>query len=150
MRHLIDPARGDLVDQSQPRMHAAMRRALRMGSTEESQQLAMQLLRRAQASKGIFSINDLFKEFVLTEPHALARWDVTLTHYQEASRLYELFELAKTKAEMLNNLPDVAGQYRSASRDATGMRALAQPQACGARPLAGVARGQGPGVGPQL
>jgi uncharacterized protein YPO0396 len=135
MRHLIDPGRGDLVDQSQPRMHAAMRRALRMGSTEESQRLAMHLLRRAQASKGIFSINDLFKEFVLTEPHALARWDVTLMHYQEASRLYELFELAKTKAEMLKNLPDVAGQYRSASRDAVGMRALAQPQASGAARL---------------
>jgi uncharacterized protein YPO0396 len=133
MRHLIDPTRGDLVDQSQPRMHAAMRRALRMGSTEESQRLAMHLLRRAQASKGIFSINDLFKEFVLTEPHALARWDVTLMHYQEASRLYELFELATTKAEMLKSLPDVAGQYRSASRDAVGMRALAQPQASGAR-----------------
>jgi uncharacterized protein YPO0396 len=131
MRHLIDPARGDLVDQSQPRMHAAMRRALRMGSTEESQRLAMHLLRRAQASKGIFSINDLFKEFVLTEPHALARWDVTLMHYQEASRLYELFELAKTKTEMLKNLPDVAGQYRSASRDAVGMRALGQPGASG-------------------
>src|SRR5215469_12399057 len=41
MRHLIDPARGDLVDQSQPRMHAAMRRALQMGRTEESQRLAM-------------------------------------------------------------------------------------------------------------
>src|SRR6266851_3117216 len=130
-RHLIDPARGDLVDQSQPRMHAVMRRALRMGSTEESQQMAMQLLRRAQASKGIFSINDLFKQFVLTEPRALARWDVTLKHYQEASRLYELFELAKTKAETLKNLPVVAGQYRSTGRDASGMRALAQPQASG-------------------
>jgi len=32
----------------------------------------------AQASRGIFSINDLFKEFVLTEPRALERWDVTL------------------------------------------------------------------------
>ena len=135
MRHLIDPARGDLIDQSQPRMHAAMRRALQMGGTEESQRLAMHLLRRAQASKGIFSINGLFKEFVLTEPHALARWDVTLKHYQEASRLYELFELAKTKAETLKNLPVVAGQYRSAGRDASGMRALAQPQASGAARL---------------
>jgi len=71
MRHLIDPARGDLVDQSQPRMHAAMRRALQMGRTEESQRLAMHLLRRAQASKGIFSINDLFKEFVLTDPERI-------------------------------------------------------------------------------
>jgi uncharacterized protein YPO0396 len=134
-RHLIDPARGDLVDQSQPRMHAAMRRALRMGNTEESQRLAMHLLRRAQASKGIFSINDLFKQFVLTEPHALARWDVTLKHYQEASRLYELFELANTKAETLKNLPVVTGQYRSAGRDASGMRDLAQPQTSGAARL---------------
>ena len=134
MRHLIDPVRGDLVDQSQPRMHAVMRRALQMGRTEESQRLAMQLLRRAQASKGIFSINDLFKEFVLTDPRALARWDVTLEHYREASRLYDEFELAKTKTETLQDLPVVAGQYRSAGRDATGMRALAQP------PLSGAAR----------
>jgi uncharacterized protein YPO0396 len=131
MRHLIDPARGDLVDHSQPRMHAAMRRTLQMGQTEESQRLAMQLLRRAQASKGIFSINDLFKQFVLTEPCALARWDVTLKHYREAARLYEEFELAKTKAETLRELPVVAGQYRSAGRDAAVMRALAQPPASG-------------------
>jgi len=136
MRHLIDPARRDLVDQSQPRMHAAMRRALQMGSTEESQRLAMHLLRRAQASKGIFSINDLFKEFVLTEPRALARWDVTLEHYQEASRLYDEFELAKTKTETLKNLPVVAEQYRSAGRDASDMRALAQPPASGTARLA--------------
>ena len=131
MRHLIDPARGDLVDHRQPRMHAAMRRALQMGHTEESQRLAMHLLRRAQASKGIFSINDLFKEFVLTEPRALARWDVTLEHYREASRLYDEFELAKTKTETLKELPVVAEQYRSAGRDATDMRALAQPPASG-------------------
>src|ERR1700691_1342006 len=49
MRHLIDPARGDIVDQRQSRMHAAMRRAMQMGGTEESQCLALQLLRRAQA-----------------------------------------------------------------------------------------------------
>ena len=131
MRHLIDPARGDLVDHRQPRMHAAMRRALQMGHTEESQRLAMHLLRRAQASKGIFSINDLFKEFVLTEPRALERWDVTLEHYREASRLYDEFELAKTKTETLKELPVVAEQYRSAGRDATDMRALAQPPASG-------------------
>ena len=99
MRHLIDPARGDLVDHRQSRMHAALRRVLQMGHTEESQRMAMLLLRRAQASKGIFSINDLFKDFVLTEPRALARWDVTLDHYREASRLYDELELAKTKTE---------------------------------------------------
>jgi uncharacterized protein YPO0396 len=134
MRHLIDPARGDVVDHRQPRMHAAMRRALQMGSTEESQRLAMHLLRRAQASKGIFSINDLFKEFVLTEPRALARWDVTLDHYREASRLYDEFELAKTKTDTLRELPAVAGQYRSAGRDAINKRALAH------QPASGVAR----------
>jgi len=134
MRHLIDPARGDLVDHRQARMHAAMRRALQMGRTEESQRLAMQLLRRAQASKGIFSINDLFKEFVLTEPHALGRWDVTLEHYREASRLYDEFELAKTKTETLTQLPDVAGQFRSASQDAAQKRVLAQPPASGGIP----------------
>ena len=134
MRHLIDPARGDLVDQRQSRMHAAMRRAMQMGGTEESQRLAMQLLRRAQASKGIFSINDLFKEFVLTEPRALERWDVTLAHYREAARLYDEFELAKTKADTLKELPVVAEQYQSAGRDATAMRDLAR------RPASGVAR----------
>ena len=131
MRHLIDPVRGDLVDHRQPRMHAAMRRALQMGHTEESQRLAMHLLRRAQASKGIFSINDLFKNFVLTEPRALGRWDVTLEHYREASRLYDEFELAKTKTETLKELPAAAEQYRSAGRDATDKRALAQPSASG-------------------
>jgi uncharacterized protein YPO0396 len=131
MRHLIDPARGDLVDHRQTRMHAAMRRVLQMGHTEESQRLAMHLLRRAQASKGIFSINDLFKEFVLTEPRALGRWDVTLEHYREASRLYEEFELAKTKTETLNELQVIAEQYRSAGQDATDKRALAQPSASG-------------------
>jgi len=134
MRHLIEPARGDLVDQRQSRMHAAMRRAMQMGGTEESQRLAMQLLRRAQASKGIFSINDLFKEFVLIEPRALERWDVTLAHYREAARLYDEFELAKTKTETLKELPVVAEQYRSAGRDAIAMRDLAQ------RPASGVAR----------
>ena len=134
MRHLINSARGDLIDHRQTRMHAALRRALQMGHTEESQRMAMQLLRRAQASKGIFSINDLFKDFVLTEPRALARWDVTLDHYREASRLYDEFELAKTKTETLKDLPVVAEQYRSAGRDASSRRALAQP------PDSGVAR----------
>jgi len=134
MRHLIDPARGDLVDHRQPRMHAAMRRTLEMGHTEESQRLAMHLLRRAQASKGIFSINDLFKEFVLTEPRALARWDATLEHYREASRLYDEFDLAKIKTETLKELPVVAEQYRSTGRDAADMRALAR------QPASGVAR----------
>jgi len=73
----------------------------------------------------------LFKEFVLTEPRALGRWDVTLEHYREASRLYDEFELAKTKTESLKGLRVVAEQYRSAGRDATDKRALAQPPASG-------------------
>ena len=79
------PGRGDVVDPSQARVHAKMRTVMGMGSTDESQRLAMQLLRRAQASKGIFSINALFKDFVLTEPLALTRWDVALEAYREAS-----------------------------------------------------------------
>src|SRR5581483_4009227 len=39
MRHLIDPARGDLVDHRQTRIHSAMRHTLQMGRTEESQRL---------------------------------------------------------------------------------------------------------------
>ena len=81
-----------VVDSSQARVHAKMRSVMGMGSSDESQRLAMQLLRRAQASKGIFSINALFKEFVLTEPLALARWDVALEAYREASRLFEVFD----------------------------------------------------------
>lgn len=131
MRHLVSLGRGDVVDHRQGRMHAAMRRVLEMGRTEESQRLAMHLLRRAQASKGIFSINDLFKDFVLTEPRALERWDVTLEHYREASRLYEEFELARTKTETLKGLPAVAQQYRTAGQDALDKRALARPPASG-------------------
>jgi uncharacterized protein YPO0396 len=127
MRPLINAGRGDLVDHRQSRMHAAMRRAMSMGHTEESQRLAMQLLRRAQASKGIFSINDLFKRFVLTEPRALERWDVTLEHYREAARLYDEFELATVKTNTLRDLPVTAERYRAAGRDATDKRALAQP-----------------------
>ena len=97
---------------------------MRMGDTEESQRLAMQLLRRAQASKGIFSINDLFKEFVLTEPRALARWDVTLEHYPEASRLYDEFELARRKADTLKDLPDASETYRIAGSDAAEKRGI--------------------------
>ena len=146
MRHLIDPVRGDLVDHRQPRMHAAMRRALQMGHTEESQRLAMHLLRRAQASKGIFSINDLFKDFVLTrEPRALGRWDVTLEHYREASRLYDEFELAKTKTETL--------KHRAVSVSWPGRHRQARPGSAvglGYRAAAGVAYGQGPGLGTPL
>ena len=135
VRKLVDPNRGDLVDVRQARMHAAMRRALRLGDTEESQRLAMHLLRRAQASKGIFSINDLFTEFVLTEPRALDRWDVTLEHYRETARLYDEFELARTKTDTLSGLPVAAEKYRVAGRDARDKRALLHPSQDGTAPL---------------
>jgi uncharacterized protein YPO0396 len=117
LERLIDPDRGDEVDPSQARIHAKIRAVMGMGSTDESQRLAMQLLRRAQASKGIFSINALFKEFVLTEPLALTRWDVALEAYREASRLYEEFETARRRAQTLEPLPGIAEKYRAAGTD---------------------------------
>lgn len=124
MRRLIDVDRGDIVDERQAKVHAAMRRVMQMGSNEESQGLAMQLLRRAQASKGIFSIDDLFREFVLTTPRALVRWDTTLEHYTEASRLYDEFELARKKEKTLSGLAVAGEQYRAAGKDASDKRAL--------------------------
>jgi uncharacterized protein YPO0396 len=117
LERLVDPDRDDVVDSSQARVHAKMRTVMGMGSTDESQRLAMQLLRRAQASKGIFSINALFKEFVLTEPLALARWDVALEAYREASRLYEEFETARRRTQTLAPLPEIAEKYRAAGVD---------------------------------
>ena len=117
LERLVDPGRGDLVDSSQARMHAKMRTVMGMGSTDESQRLAMQLLRRAQASKGIFSINALFKEFVLTEPLALTRWDVAIEAYREASRLYEEFEAARHRTQTLAPLPGIAEKHRAAGAD---------------------------------
>ncbi|GIM97824.1 ATP-binding protein [Paractinoplanes toevensis] len=117
LERLIHQSRGDVVDSSQARVHAKMRSVMGMGSTDESQRLAMQLLRRAQASKGIFSINALFKEFVLTEPLALTRWDVALEAYREASRLYEEFETARRRTETLKPLPQIAEKYRAAGAD---------------------------------
>jgi uncharacterized protein YPO0396 len=117
LERLVDVRRGDLVDPSQARVHAKMRTVMGMGATDESQRLAMQLLRRAQASKGIFSINALFKEFVLTEPLALTRWDTALEAYREASRLYDEFETARRRTETLKPLPDLAEKYRAAAAD---------------------------------
>jgi uncharacterized protein YPO0396 len=117
LERYIDPDRGDVVDSSQARVHAKMRTVMGMGSTDESQRLAMQLLRRAQASKGIFSINALFKEFVLTEPLALTRWDVALEAYREASRLYDEFETARRRTQTLAPLPAIAEKYRAAGAD---------------------------------
>lgn len=117
LERLVDLDRGDVVDSSQARVHAKMRNVMGMGSSDESQRLAMQLLRRAQASKGIFSINALFKDFVLTEPLALTRWDVALEAYREASRLYEEFETARRRAETLAPIPVIAEKYRAAGAD---------------------------------
>ena len=117
LERLVDPDRGDVVDSSQARMHAKMRTVMGMGSTDESQRLAMQLLRRAQASKGIFSINALFKDFVLIEPLALTRWDVALEAYREASRLYEEFETARRRTQTLEPLPGIAERYHTAGAD---------------------------------
>jgi uncharacterized protein YPO0396 len=114
---LIDTTRGDLVESSQPRIHAKMRTVMSMGRSDESQRLAMQLLRRAQASKGIFNINALFKEFVLTEPLALSRWETALASYQEASKLYDEFEDARKRLKTLAPLPRIADQYRAAGTD---------------------------------
>jgi len=128
LERLIDSTRGDLVDASQGRIHAKMRTAMSMGHTDESQRLAMHLLRRAQASKGIFNINALFKEFVLTEPLAIARWDTALEAYREASKLYDEFEYARRRLHTLDNLPILAERYRAAGSDyGIKQRLLAEP-----------------------
>ncbi|MBP2320520.1 uncharacterized protein YPO0396 [Kibdelosporangium banguiense] len=128
LERLIDTARGDLVDSSQGRIHAKMRTAMSMGRTDESQRLAMHLLRRAQASKGIFNINALFKEFVLTEPLAMARWDTALEAYREAAKLYNEFEYARKRLNTLNNLPSLAERYWAAGSDyVLKQRLLAEP-----------------------
>ncbi|MCM3658982.1 hypothetical protein M3147_17125 [Agromyces mediolanus] len=116
LAQLIDEGRGDLIDPSQGRIHQRMRTAMAMGRTEESQKLAMQLLRRAQASKGIFNINTLFKEFVLTRPLALDRWSTALDAYREASRLYDEFERARKRLRTLADLPEAAERYDVAER----------------------------------
>lgn len=119
----------DLVTGSQPSMHARMRRVMGIGSTEESQKLALTLLRQAQSSKGIFSINDLFKQFVLTEPLALQRWDIALAAYREASALYQVFETARKRLDALKDAPGLAQRYAAAGQDATVKRQLLRPRA---------------------
>lgn len=131
---LIDIERGDIVDTAQSRVHAKMRAVLGMGSTEDSQRLALRLLRRAQASKGIFSINDLFRDFVLTEPPAMGRWSTAFTAYQEARTLYQEFEVTRTRMRHLEPLPAAAEKYREAGRLHTAKtRLLTAPPASPAR-----------------
>ncbi|EED6225480.1 hypothetical protein XM82_004540, partial [Salmonella enterica subsp. enterica serovar Haifa] len=121
---LIDTSRGDLVDSSQSKIHAKMRSVMEMGKSDESQRLAMHLLRRAQASKGIFNINALFKEFVLTEPLALDRWGTALEAYREASRLYDEYEATRRQLETLTRLPQLAEKYQHAGKDHTRKTSL--------------------------
>lgn len=114
----------DLVTGSQPTLRARLCSRLGIGGSEESQLKALTLLRRAQASKGIFSIQDLFKEFVLNEPLALSRWETTLSAYREASALYDVFEVARKRLEILSDVPAQAERYRAAMEAATEKRRL--------------------------
>ncbi|UAJ80966.1 hypothetical protein IT072_08190 [Leifsonia sp. ZF2019] len=123
---LVDPVR-DLVTGSQPEFRVRLCTELGIGGSDESQLKALTLLRRAQASKGVFSIDDLFKQFVLTEPRALSRWETTLSSYREASALYDVFETTRRKLEVLADVPARAEQYRAALDDATGKRRLLAP-----------------------
>jgi len=123
---LVDPVR-DLVTGSQPEFRVRLCEELGIGGSDESQLKALTLLRRAQASKGVFSIDELFKQFVLTEPRALSRWETTLSSYREASALYDVFETTRRKLEVLSDVPVRAEQYRAALEDATGKRRLLAP-----------------------
>lgn len=126
LEKLLDPLR-DLVTTSQPAMHARMRKVLSIGTSEESQRLALTLLRRAQSSKGVFSINDLFKQFVLTDPPALQRWDVALAAYREASALFDIFETARRRYDTLKDVPTLAEQFNAAHDSAEAERQLLRP-----------------------
>lgn len=121
---LVDESRGDLVDGSQSRIHAAMRSAMSMGRTDEAQKNAQILLRRAQASKGLFNINDVFKKFVLSEPAAIDRWVSALDAYREAARLYDVFERARRRARTLEDLPDYADQHHHAQAQYSAKRRM--------------------------
>jgi len=123
---LVDPVR-DLVTGSQPEFRVRLCEELGIGGSDESQLKALTLLRRAQASKGVFSIDELFKQFVLTEPRALSRWETTLSSYREASALYDVFETTRRKLDVLADVPVRAEQYRAALEDTTGKRRLLAP-----------------------
>lgn len=97
---------------------------LGIGGSDESQLKALTLLRRAQASKGVFSIDELFKSFVLTQPKALSRWETTLGTYREASALYDVFETTRKKLGVLELVPALADRYEIAGHDATEKRRL--------------------------
>ncbi|MFB9748901.1 ATP-binding protein [Leifsonia shinshuensis] len=126
LARLVHPER-DLVTSSQPELRVRLCEELGIGGSDESQLKALTLLRRAQASKGVFSIDELFKSFVLTEPRALSRWETTLSSYREASALYDVFETTRRKLEVLADVPARAEQYAAAAEDATGKRRLLSP-----------------------
>ncbi|GAA0962024.1 ATP-binding protein [Frigoribacterium faeni] len=120
---LVDPTR-DLVTYSQPELRVQLCAELGIGGSDESQLKALTLLRRAQASKGVFSIDELFKQFVLTQPKALSRWETTLGTYREASALYDVFETTRKKLGVLENVPALADRYELAGHDASAKRRL--------------------------
>lgn len=126
LTRLVHPER-DLVTSSQPELRVRLCEELGIGGSDESQLKALTLLRRAQASKGVFSIDELFKSFVLTEPRALSRWETTLSSYREASALYDVFETTRRKLEVLADVPARARQHAAAAEDATGKRQLLSP-----------------------
>ena len=130
LKRLVRPSR-DLVTSSQPEFAQEMCRALGIGRTDAGSRRALELLRNAQASKGIFSINALFKDFVLDEPLALSRWETALTAYREASELYDVFESARKRLEVLKDVPVLAERYRSAMREAVAKGGLLREPAVG-------------------
>jgi uncharacterized protein YPO0396 len=115
---LLQPSRGDVVNRSQAVVHAKMRQVMGLGDTEASQRKALNLLRMIQSSKGVFTINELFKGFVLTPPKALERWESTLTHFTEACALGDELNLAERKISLLQELPAAAAGHRDAQGDA--------------------------------
>ncbi|QGF22854.1 ATP-binding protein [Raineyella fluvialis] len=124
LKRLLNPNR-DLVTASQPEFEKEMCRVLGIGRSDESSRRALELLRNAQASKGIFSINALFKDFVLDRPLAVERWETALVTYREAAQLYDIFEDARTRYEVLKDVPMLAARYRAAMTDsATEWRLL--------------------------
>jgi uncharacterized protein YPO0396 len=123
LTRLVDPAH-DLVTYSQPELRVQLCARLGIGGSDESQLKALTLLRRAQASKGVFSIDELFKQFVLTQPKALSRWETTLATYREASQLYDVFETTRRKLDVLEPVPGLAERWHAAGDDATAKRRL--------------------------
>lgn len=121
---LVDASRGDVFHASRERIHARMRDVLGLGASDQSQKLALDLMRRALASKGVPDINALFKSYVLTEPDALTRWDATLETYQEAVKLYGEYETARKRFDALKGLPEKAEQYARAAVGHRGKLAL--------------------------